>query len=147
MKIVQVERLIDTGGFSDTKQWKTINNHITKAIQSIEWPPGSGSFTLYPQSGKKRGEGNGVKPIKEACMLHLKSLGWMLEKPFDIATLKRPGKIDACYQIGDRCFAVEWETGNISSSHRAVNKMTLGILKRILVGGALICPLETCTGI
>jgi hypothetical protein len=140
MKIMRVELLIDAGSFSETKEWKIVYDHIIKAIKSIEWPPGSGSFTLYPQSGKKRGQGNGVKPIKEACMLRLQSLGWVLEKPFDIATLKRPGKIDACYQIGDRCFAVEWETGNISSSHRAVNKMALGIMKKILIGGVLILP-------
>jgi hypothetical protein len=140
MKIMRVERLIDAGGFSETKEWKTINDHITKAIKSIEWPQGSGSFTLYPQSGKKRGEGNGVKPIKDACMIHLQSLGWTLEQPFDIATLKTPGKIDACYQVGERCFAVEWETGNISSSHRALNKMALGIMRKILIGGVLILP-------
>jgi hypothetical protein len=140
MKIVRVERLIDAGGFSGTKEWETIYEHITKAIKSVEWPRGSGSFTLYPQSGRKRGEGNGVKPIKDACMLHLKSRGWILEKPFNIATLKRPGKIDACCQVEDRCFAVEWETGNISSSHRAVNKMALGILSKILIGGVLILP-------
>ena len=39
-----------------------------------------------------------------------------------------------------RLFCVEWETGNVSSSHRAINKMALGILKKILIGGALIVP-------
>ncbi len=140
MKIIRVERLIDVGGFSETKEWETIYDHITKAIKSVEWPPGSGSFTLYPESGKKRGKGNGVKPIKYACMHYLQSLGWTLEQPFDIATVQKPGKIDACYPVADRCFALEWETGNISSSHRAVNKMVLGILKKILVGGVLIVP-------
>lgn len=140
MKIMKIERLIDAGGFSKTKEWKTIYDHITKAIKSIEWPQGSGSFTLYPESGKNRGEGNGVKPIKEACMLHLQSLGWTLEQPFDIATVKQPGKIDACYPASGRFFALEWETGNISSSHRAVNKMALGIMKKILIGGILILP-------
>jgi hypothetical protein len=37
-------------------------------------------------------------------------------------------------------FAVEWETGNISSSHRAINKMCLGMVKGKIVGGALIVP-------
>lgn len=32
------------------------------------------------------------------------------------------------------------ETGNISSSHRALNKMAVGILKGILVGGVLVLP-------
>jgi len=140
MKIVKVERLIDAGSFSESREWRNIRNQIGQAIQSIEWPPGSGSFTLYPQSGKKRGQGSGVKPIKNSCMKRLKALGWILEQPFDIATLQKPGKMDACYPVGDRYFAVEWETGNVSSSHRAINKMALGILKEILVGGILILP-------
>jgi hypothetical protein len=140
MKIVEVERLIDVGGFSSTEEWKTLETHIRQAIQRIEWPPGSGSFTLYDESGKERGQGSGVKPIKDLCMKHLKSLGWGLETPVDIATLKQPGPMDATYPVGERLFCVEWETGNISSSHRALNKMALGILKKILIGGALILP-------
>lgn len=54
MKIVQVERLIDVGAFSATEKW-TIERHITQAIKAIQWPPGSGSFTLYDQPGKARG--------------------------------------------------------------------------------------------
>jgi hypothetical protein len=140
MKIVHAERLIDVGGFSTTEEWKTIEHQITQAIKSIQWPPGSESFTLYDQSGKARGEGNGVKPIKDACMLCLKSFGWSLETPVDIATLKQPGPMDATYHIGNRLFCVEWETGNISSSHRSLNKMALGILKKVLIGGVLILP-------
>jgi len=140
MKIIRVERLIDAGGFPQSDTWKTIEKHIIQAIEAIEWPPGSGSFTLYDQPGKARGEGSGVKPIKDACMAHLKSLGWSLEASIDIATLKQPGPMDATYSVGDRLFCVEWETGNISSSHRAINKMALGILKRVLIGGVLILP-------
>ncbi|MFH1147523.1 MAG: hypothetical protein V1736_07430 [Pseudomonadota bacterium] len=140
MKIVRIERLIDAGGFSASKEWRTIEGHVVQAIKNIQWPPDSGSFTLHDQSGKARGEGNGVKPIKDACMLHLGSLGWGLETQIDIATLKRPGPMDATYPVGNQLFCVEWETGNISSSHRAVNKMALGILKKLLIGGILILP-------
>jgi hypothetical protein len=35
---------------------------------------------------------------------------------------------------------LEWETGNISSSHRALNKIALGILRGIFIGGALVLP-------
>ena len=73
MQIIQRERLIDQGEFSSTPLWQQIEHDILQAIHSIQWPPGSGSFTLYPQSGKKTGEGNGVKPIKEAFVLHLTS--------------------------------------------------------------------------
>ena len=36
--------------------------------------------------------------------------------------------------------ALEWETGNISSSHRALNKMALGLLKGVLAAGILVVP-------
>ncbi|MBN1102483.1 MAG: hypothetical protein JXL84_03615 [Deltaproteobacteria bacterium] len=140
MKIVRTEKLIDSGEFSRSKKWRQIEDHIRTAIMSIQWPPGSGSFTLYDESGKKPGEGSGVKPIKDACMQTLKSLGWRLETPVDIATVKRPGPMDATYPVGNKLFCVEWETGNISSSHRALNKMALGLLKGILIGGVLIVP-------
>jgi hypothetical protein len=140
MRIVHVEFLIDAGGFSESPSWKRIRADIFAAIKSIEWPQGSGSFTLHDQPGKKRGEGSGVRPIKEACMLRLQSLGWDLETCLDIATLKSPGRIDATLRVGHRLFCVEWETGNVSSSHRALNKMALGILKKVLIGGILILP-------
>jgi len=140
MKILQIERLIDVGIFSQSANWHQIEGHIFQAIGSIEWPSGAGSFTLRNESGKKRGKGSGVKPIKQACMLKLKSLGWQLETKVDIATVVRPGPMDATYRTNNRLFCVEWETGNISSSHRSVNKIALGIMKKILIGGALILP-------
>ncbi|HPA14552.1 MAG TPA: hypothetical protein PKV75_04675 [Desulfobacterales bacterium] len=140
MKIFHTELIIRAGAFPQSAEWRNIHNDIITAIQSIEWPSGSGSFTLYDESGKKRGKGNGVKPIKQACMRKLESLGWKLETPVDIATVRRPGPMDATFRVKDRLFCVEWETGNISSSHRAVNKMALGIIKDILIGGALILP-------
>ena len=140
MKIVTMETLIEVGSFTQTPGWKTIQNHIVQSIKAIEWPAGSGSFTLHDQPGKKRGQGSGVKPIKVAFMQNLGSLGWNLETRLDIATVKRPGAMDATYRVKDRFFCVEWETGNISSSHRALNKMALGILNGILIGGILIVP-------
>ena len=140
MKIVRTERIIDVGGFSTSESWKWIEGQIHKAIKSIEWPIGSGSFTLHDEPGKKRGQGSGVKPIKKACMNKLASLGWQLETPVAIAARRRPGPMDATHKVGDRLFCVEWETGNVSSSHRAINKMALGILNRTLIGGALIVP-------
>lgn len=65
----------------------------------------------------------------------------MLEYRVDVGVTKRPGPIDAVKLTSDdKYFAVEWETGNISSSHRALNKIVVGILANILVGGALILP-------
>jgi hypothetical protein len=140
MKFVKLEILIDKGDFSKSKEWDTIFSNIKESIEAVRWPPGASTFTIHKQSGKKRGEGSGVKPIKDAFMAKLQTYGWDLETKVDIATVKTPGPLDATYKVGRRLFAVEWETGNISSSHRAANKMALGILKGLLIGGILILP-------
>jgi len=62
-------------------------------------------------------------------MLKLAQDGWALEEPLDIAVVSRPGKVDAVLYAQEGPVALEWETGNISSSHRALNKMALGLLK------------------
>lgn len=132
--------LISRGEFPESEDFKSISNDIRTAILKVVWPPNSDKFTIYPESGKKSGEGNGVKPIKNEFVRHLHSLGWELEKKFDFATVRSPGGIDATRKVGSKYFAVEWETGNISSSHRALNKMALGLLKEKLVGGILVVP-------
>lgn len=140
MKILRVETLIARGQFADSAEWRKVREDLHLGIRGVVWPTGSDKFTIYPQSGKKRGEGNGVKPIKEGLMLHLEDLGWGLEVPLDISSLKRPGKLDAVLYTLRGPVAVEWETGNISSSHRALNKMALGLLKGKLACGTLIVP-------
>ncbi|AGA21677.1 MULTISPECIES: Putative BamHI-like type II restriction endonuclease [Bacillus] len=55
-------------------------------------------------------------------------------------TTAKPGALDACKKAGDKLFVVEWETGNISSSHRALNKMALLLLNGHISAGILIVP-------
>jgi len=140
MKLVKTEVLLDKGDFSSTEDWCRICRQIETSIKAVEWPPGSGSFTIHAQSGKKRGQGSGVKPIKDIFISRLKDYGWKIETRLAIATGMQPGPVDATITVADRLFAVEWETGNISSSHRSLNKLALGILRKIFVGGILILP-------
>ncbi len=140
MKIVHMEKLLERGSFPASAAWREIESQILSCMKALEWPLGSGKFTLYDQSGKKRGEGSGVKPIKDGFIVCLQRHGWLAPHNMTIATSKRPGPIDAAYPVGSRYFALEWETGNISSSHRSMNKMTLGMRKGALVGGALVLP-------
>ena len=136
MKIIKIEYLLRQGNFSQSPEFKKILNEIRSAIQSVHWPTGSGSFILHP--GKNF---NGVVPIKASCMQSLIDCGWHLERRMAIASRLRPGKIDAVKNLqAGRCFAVEWETGNVSSSHRALNKMAIGLMDGILLGGVLIVP-------
>ena len=53
-------------------------------------------------------------------MEELRHQGWKLEQPLDIAILHRPGKMDAVLETKFGPVGLEWETGNISSSHRAL---------------------------
>lgn len=140
MKIVRVETLLSRGQYATLAEWKVTQERVYEAIRAVDWPPGTGKFTIYPESGKARRKGNGVKPIKLGLMRELQRQGWSLEEPLDIATRKRPGKLDAVLYTDYGPVALEWETGNISSSHRALNKMALGLLKGVLACGILVVP-------
>lgn len=140
MKIVHVETLISAGPFPASSAWKRIRRDLHRAVKAVDWPPGSGQFTIYPESGKKRGEGNGVKPIKLECIRKLLSIGWLDREPSDIAIRLKPGDVDAIYYCRAGTVAMEWETGNISSSHRAMNKLAMGLMKGLLVAGTLVVP-------
>lgn len=140
MKITRIETILSKGKYVKSAEWKAIQNQIYTSILEIEHPKGAGEFIIFPESGKGRGKGNGVKPIKKSITLKLSSLGWKLEEPLDLATRKKPGKLDAVFYGNLGTVAFEWETGNISSSHRALNKMALGLLKEKLVAGVLTVP-------
>lgn len=140
MRIIRMERLLDKGPFSASEAWAQIETQIITCMSALEWPQGSGKFLLHDQPGKRRGQGSGAKPIKDGFMLCLKRHNWLVQHKLSIATAKKPGPIDAAYRVGDQHFALEWETGNISSSHRSINKMVIGMMKGLLVGGALIVP-------
>ncbi|VUD62396.1 Type-2 restriction enzyme BamHI [Thalassocella blandensis] len=132
MKVTRHEVLIKSG---NVPQLSSIISEVETAIKTVVWPLKSDKFTINPTP-----KGNGVKPIKNECMDHLKSKGWELEKRLTIKAEMRPGPLDAVKMVGGKAFALEWETGNISSSHRAVNKMVLGMLERAIIGGILILP-------
>lgn len=135
MRIVKIEYLVCEGRFSKSIHWKRILQEIKKAIGDVVWPPGNTSFIIHPSKGRGRGEGNGVKPIKDACMLSLQESGW------ETHDRKNTLRMDAVKRLPDgRIFGLEWETGNISSSHRAINRILLGHMHYDLVGGVLVVP-------
>lgn len=140
MKVIRIETLISAGPFSQSPEWQTLRKSLVDSIKKVSWPPRSNKFTIYPELGKKRREGNGVTPIKNGLMKSLAKQGWKLEVPLDIATVTKPGKLDAVIGTSSGPVALEWETGNISSSHRALNKMALGLYKGALAAGMLVVP-------
>lgn len=136
MKILRIEYLVRKGPFANSKEFDELLKEIKYAIQAVTWPPGSGTFVIHPEK-----RANGVKPIKNGCMEHLYKHGWRHEDRLTISTSAKPGPVDAAKTVSEgREFVLEWETGNISSSHRALNKVAVGLLEKSIVGGVLIVP-------
>jgi hypothetical protein len=143
IKIDWVHTLIDVGRYRSTA---AALRETRSAIEAIRWPARGKDFAIFPESGKARGEGNGVVPIREAFVVALRAQGWTIEMPFPLEGIKdgaRFGAMDAAKRFGsDPPFMVEWETGNISSSHRSMNKLALGLIEGAVSGGVLIVPTQ-----
>lgn len=90
---------------------------------------------------------NGVVPIKEGCYQMLEeNFHWFREKP--LATLaQKGGPIDVYKEFYDNdlifCVGLEFETGNISSAHRSMNKLLLGIHNSELDLAVLLMPMHS----
>lgn len=139
MRLVYQEMLINSGAFAASDEWRRIYAEVCDAVTSVNWPPGSESFTISPNS-----HGNGVKPIKDGCMTVLREkYRWSLEQGLNLRDVRRPGKVDAMRQTSRQPVILEWETGNISSSHRALNKIALGLIRNVIWGGILVLPTRT----
>lgn len=91
---------------------------------------------------------NGVVPIKTECYNTLLRYGWTREKPLEVLS-RKGGPIDVYKEFFDNTASfrvgIEFETGNISSAHRAMNKLFLGILHNDLDLGILILPVAKLT--
>lgn len=134
MKIVKIHTLLSVGDFEQTKTYKQIESEIINSIKCIRNPEDADGFYLY-----KEKKGNGVVPIKKSFIQQLDNYGWTNEHI--CPKIIKPRKIDSTKQLkGGKFFGVEWETGNISSSHRALNRIVLGIQDGLLEGGALVLP-------
>jgi hypothetical protein len=141
VKVVEYHDLLNESLFQTSDTLIQAWHEIEVAINATDWPHGSGTFTIYPESGKKRGQGNGVKPIKLPCMSSLKAQGWDVEKLPDLgSSVLRTGDLDALKNTSDGYIAFEWETGNISSSHRAINKLLLTMQETNTLGSFLVIP-------
>jgi len=135
MKLVTTRLVIAKGEFPNSIEWARCVREIEDAIRSVVWPSGSTRFTICPDRGRSRGQGNGVKPIKMAFIQTLGRLGWSVKERSNIS------RFDAVRSLSDgRKIGLEWETGNISSSHRSVNRILLSHLKKEIIAGVLVLP-------
>ena len=136
MIIKNTKFLVDKGGFSRSSVFLDLLDEMKAAICGVTWPQSALRFGIRPVR-----RGNGVTPIKYQCLSHLKQDGWLVEHRIQLVSTERPGPVDAIKLLPNNgAFALEWETGNISSSHRALNKMAVALLERKIRGGALVIP-------
>jgi hypothetical protein len=135
VKIVNVVTLQHCGKYASSKHWRDTRAQIHAAAAKCEWPPGSGSFTVYPEK-----DGNGVTPIKKEFVMHLKAAGWVIEGRAKNFLDQRLGDFDAVLPGPEKPIVAEWETGNISSSHRSMNKLTMLVSSDVISAGVLVVP-------
>ena len=141
MKLLEYHDILNGHLFADSSVLRQAWDDVRQAVALTDWPHGSGFFTIYPESGKKSGQGNGVKLIKVPCIQALRERGWLVEQlPAIGSRVLRTGDLDALKCTTGGYVAFEWETGNISSSHRALNKLFLTMQETDTVGSFLVVP-------
>ena len=80
MQIIETHDILNPELFKQNSNLKEAWEEVRRAINATDWPHGAGTFSIYPECGKKRGEGNGVTPIKIPCIQSLKRSGWIDEE-------------------------------------------------------------------
>jgi hypothetical protein len=149
MKISKTFDVISSGAFPSSPAWNRAAGEVEAAISAVDWPHGSGQFRLNPEpalgkNGKLERHSNGVTPIKIPILGHLVACGWEVESlpPLPPETLLTTGDLDALRLDGDSYVAFEWETGNVSSSHRAISKILDALCRGVIAGGFLVLPVK-----
>ena len=139
MKIVEFIDVILKGDVALSPDWLVASVNVEDAILATDWPHGTGVFHLNPGTEKNA---NGVLPIKIPCINKLREFGWRIEHLPEVLAGVQMGNLDAFKETTQGGIGFEWETGNISSSHRAINKIFHAMLKGGLLGGFLVVPSE-----
>jgi hypothetical protein len=60
VKVVEVKRVLGKGTLAPSSEWRHIRETVIQAIRRVDWPPGTGKFTVNPTK-----HGNGVTPIQK----------------------------------------------------------------------------------
>lgn len=136
MKIVEIKLFVANGDFASSPEYVEVLNDLKTSIEEVTWGDEE-IFKINPIV-----KGNGVSPIRELFINRLTKRDWNKEVRMALAKGMNPGPIDAVKETEFGHFAVEWETGNISSSHRALNKIAVGIIQGQIIGGILILPVR-----
>ena len=164
MKWLRTLVLFDQGDVISSADWRTVHESYVRSILSIDHPPGAGSLRLRRkvQLTNKQWKRNGVRYLRSRFLDHMKGAEhWQAEGGVDLGrgraqppirlypsleAYREPvtsdfGRFDfvTTARNGTK-IAMEWETGNISSSHRSMNKLAIALGNGIVQVGVLIVP-------
>lgn len=164
MKCLRTLLLFDVGGVTETADWQQLHKSYVASINKIDFPEGGGRLLLRRKVRRQDGQWqrNGVKYLRKRFLKHMTlEEGWKAEVSVDLnrerdqppiqlypslEEYREPitsdfGGFDFVTrgQSGVR-MAIEWETGNISSSHRSMNKLAIALQSGIIEAGILILP-------
>jgi hypothetical protein len=124
---------------------KRAYDEVISSIESPTWPKDSNIFTINNTAKN----GNGVVPLKESCYIMLEdTYDWFREKHLDVLKYEKQkgGPIDVYKEFGSgtdiKRVGIEFETGNISSAHRSLNKLLLGLNRKELDLGIIVLPVK-----
>jgi len=164
MKWLRTLVLFDKGQVISSKDWSRVHSSYVRAICSIDYPAGAGTLTLrkkvkLPDGKWKR---NGVGYLRKRFLTFMRDTeGWKPEGNVDLGrdrhqppillypsleSYREPitsefGGFDFITTGGQGTrIAIEWETGNISSSHRSMNKLAIALSNGVVEIGVLIVP-------
>lgn len=164
MKWLRTLVLFDQGEVISSSDWKALHESYVRSIEDIDNPRGSGRLCLRRKVRLPNGQWarNGVGYLRLRFLEHVRDVeGWEPEGIVELArdrdqpairlypsleAYREPitsdfGGFDLVTQgAGGTKIAIEWETGNISSSHRSMNKLAIALGAGIIQVGVLILP-------
>lgn len=164
MKWLRTLILFDKGNIASSQDWADIHSAYTRAIQRIDNPRGTRTLTLRKKEKTigNQSNRNGVTYLKNRFLEHItKEENWQAEGEVDLEYLDHSPTLQIYPSMesfiepvtskfggfdfvtttsnGNRV-AIEWETGNISSSHRSLNKLSIVLSAGKIQAGVLILP-------
>ncbi len=164
MKWLRTLVIFDRGEVVTTSDWQTIHESYVRSILSIDYPKEAGSLTLRRKVKRPDGQWNrnGVCYLRSRFLDHMiNNEKWRSEVDVDFGKDRVPPHLrlypslelhrePITSEFGDFDFvttapagthvAIEWETGNISSSHRSMNKLAIALASGKIQAGVLIVP-------
>lgn len=165
MKWLRTLILFNQGNVMSSEGWAAVHQSYKRAIETIHHPPNSGALTLRRKArrqGSTQFDRNGVGYLRNNFLRNMVDVeNWhpehivnLLRDRHQPAAILYPsleqhrepitsdfGGFDFLTTTTDGVrVAIEWETGNISSSHRALNKLAIALKHGTIQAGVLILP-------